>query len=146
MATVETSIEAALFARAGALVLLPPMPIAWPNFAFPGKDSSGKEKPTPELYFRVTHLPNVNRRLFLGSSDPHQRLGLLQMDVFVPLDRGASTATEIAGKVAEHFACGTEMWSGSLRVSVTKAPDVARAMPDGTHWMVPVSIQYECFA
>jgi hypothetical protein len=137
MATIQFSIEAALFARVAALVLSPALPVAWPNVAF--------TKPVGG-YLRVTHVPNIARRLFIGSTDPHQRLGLLQVDVFAPLNKGASTATEIAGKVAEHFPCDFRMISDGVTARVTKAPDVAQAMADDTHWMVPVMVRYEVFA
>lgn len=137
MATIQSNIETALFARVAALVLSPALPIAWPNLAFT-RPATG--------FLRVTHVPNINRRLFIGSRDPHQRLGLLQVDVFTPLNKGASTATEIAGKVAEHFACDLKMISGGVTARVTKAPDVAQAVTDDTHWLVPVTVQYEVFA
>jgi hypothetical protein len=135
--SIETSIWLALKARAQALVLSPVLPVAWPNESF--------TKPTGG-YLRVTHIPNVNRRLFLSSSDPHQRLGLMQIDVFGRKNENVAVAVEIAGKVAGHFACGTDMWRDGLRVNVTKAPDVGQPIQDDTHVQVPVTIAYECFA
>jgi hypothetical protein len=113
------------------------LPISMPNESF--------TKPTG-CYLRVTWVPNINRRLFLGSSDPHQRLGLLQVDVFGKKNENVAVAVEIAGKVAEHFACGTEMWRDGLRVSVAKAPDVGQPIDGDTHVQVPVIVAYECFA
>lgn len=137
MPTIETSIWLVLKAKVQALVLSPVLPIAWPNESF--------NKPTGG-YLRVTHVPNVNRRLFLSPSDPHQRLGLLQIDVFGKKNENATVAVEIAGRVAQHFACGTDMWRDSLRVSVAKAPDVGQPIEGDTHVQVPVTIAYECFA
>lgn len=137
MPTIETSIWLVLKARMQALVLSPVLPIAWPNESF-NKPAGG--------YLRVTRIPNVNRRLFLGSADPHQRLGLLQIDVFGKKNENVAIAAEIAGKVAEHFVCGTEMWRNGLRVAVTKAPDVGQPIDGDTHIQVPVTIAYECFA
>lgn len=137
MPTIKTSIWLALKARVQTLVLSPVLPIAWPNESF--------NKPTGG-YLRVTHIPNVNRRLFLNPSDPHQRLGLLQIDVFGRKNENAAIAVEIAGKVAQHFACGTEMWRDGLRVSVTKEPDDGQTIEGDTHVQVPVTIAYECIA
>lgn len=137
MPTIETSIWLALKARAQALVLSPVLPVAWPNESFT-KPKGG--------FLRVTHVSNVNRRLFLGSSDPHQRLGLLQIDVFGKKNESVAVAVEIAGKVAEHFGCGTETWRDGLRVTVTKAPDVGQPIDGDSHVQVPVTIAYECFA
>jgi len=137
VATVEGNIEQALFSRLAAFVHSPALPIAWPNVSM---------NPKPASYLRASHLPNTNRRLFLGSAEPHQRIGLLQVDVFTPLNAGASAATEIAGKVAAHFQPDMPMRSGGITTRVTKAPDVGPALADDTHWQVPVTVAYEVFA
>ncbi|PSJ60992.1 hypothetical protein C7I85_11935 [Mesorhizobium soli] len=146
MATVQSSIEAALFARVNTLVLSPALPIAWPNFAFPGVDAQGREKPKPASYLRVMHMPNAAYRLCIGSGSPHQRQGLLQLDVFQPLNKGATAATELAETVAEHFPTDLKLRSGTVTLRVTKFPDIAQAFSDSTHWQVPVTVAYECFA
>ena len=132
--TVEGHIEAAVFARVAALSLSPAMPVAWPNAAF---------NPPPAGYLRVSHIPNINRRLFIGSDGPHQRLGLLQISVFVPLNEGASKATEIADAVAAHFPPDLRMRSGGVTVRVERAPEIAQGMPDDTYWHVPVVVRYQ---
>lgn len=137
MPTIETDIEAALFARAALLVAvggpLAGLPVAWPNVAL---------NPKPPTYLRVTHVPNRSRRLFIGSTDPHQRMGLLQIDYFAPKNGGASAATEQAGKIAAHFP--TDLALSGVRI--TKVPDVGPALADDTHWQVPVTVEYEAFA
>jgi hypothetical protein len=137
MPTIQSSIEVALFSRVASLTLSPALPVAWPNVSY---------DPPLTGYIRVTHIPNIARRLFLGSSDPHQRMGLLQVDVFTPLNKGASAATEIAGKVAEHFACDLKMVSGDVTVRVSKAPDVNQAIADDAYWFVPTTVTYEAYA
>ncbi|MER8959304.1 DUF4128 domain-containing protein [Mesorhizobium sp. M0701] len=137
MPTLQSSIEAALFARAATLVLSPVLPIAWPNVAFT-KPLTG--------YLRVSHMPNTARRLFIAGSDPHQRIGLLQIDALQKLNAGASAATEIAGQIAAWFPCDLPLFQDGIRIRVTKAPDIAGALSDDTHWMVPVTVSYEAFA
>ncbi len=137
MPSTESTIEGALFSRVAALLLSPALPVAWPNVSF-AKPAGG--------YLRVTHIPNTSRRLFLASNAPHQRLGLVQVDVFVPKNQGASGATEIAGQVAQHFPADLPMRADGLTVRVTKAPDIGPALADDTHWQVPVTIRYEAFA
>lgn len=73
MPSIETSIWLALKARAQALVLSPVLPVAWSNESF--------AKPTGG-YLSVTHIPNVNHRLFLGAADPHQRLRQCRKDIY----------------------------------------------------------------
>ncbi len=135
--TIEVSIETALFTRMAALVLSPAMPVAWPNVDF---------SPVLSGYLMVTHLANGARRAFIGSAGHHQRLGILQVSVFAPLNKGASPATEIAGKVAEHFPCDLKLPSGDVSVRITKAPDIMQAMRNDSFWHVPVRVSYECWA
>lgn len=137
MPSIETSIWLALKARVEALVLSPVLPIAWPNLSFT-KPATG--------YLRVTHVPNMNRRLFIGSTGPHQRLGLLQIDVLGKKNENIAVAVEVAGKVAAHFPTDLRMRYGDVTVRVTAAPTVAQPMDDDTHVLVPVTVPYECFA
>jgi len=137
MPSIETQIWLALKGRVQSLVLTPVLAIAWPNEDFI-KPITG--------YLRVTHVPNVNRRLLIGSTEPHQRIGLLQVDVFAKKNQDASVAAEIAGQVAAWFPTDLRMTYSTVAVRVTKAPDVAQAIADDTHWLVPTSVEYECFA
>lgn len=137
MPSIETSIWLALKARVEALVLSPVLPIAWPNLSFT-KPATG--------YLRVTNVPNMNRRLFIGSTDPHQRLGLLQVDVFGKKNENIAIALETAGKVAAHFPTDLKMTYGGVTVRVTAAPTVAQPMDDDTHVLVPVTVPIECFS
>jgi len=137
MPTIQSDIEAALFSRLASFNYSPALPIAWPNVSM---------NPKPARYLRVNHIPNTSRRLFVGSGAPHQRLGLLQVDVFTPLNQGPSTATEIAGLIAAHFPADLRLTTGSpLKIvgRVAKASDVGPALPDDTHWMVPTTVYYE---
>jgi len=137
MPSIETQIWLALKGRVQALALSPALPIAWPNEDFT-KPITG--------YLRVTHVPNVNRRLFIGSSEPHHRIGLLQIDVFAKKNQDASVAAEIAGQVAAWFPTDLRVNYGAVSVRITKAPDVAQAIADDTHWQTPVSVEYETYA
>ncbi|TGV61118.1 hypothetical protein EN784_01585 [bacterium M00.F.Ca.ET.141.01.1.1] len=137
MPSIETSIWLALKGRVQALVLSPALPIAWPNEDFT-KPLAG--------YLRVTHVPNINRRRLIGSTEPHQRFGLLQIDVFAKKNQDASVAAEIAGQVATWFPADLKLRYGVTTVRLTKAPDVAQAIADDTHWLTPITIAYEAFA
>lgn len=135
--TIEKSIENALFERVASLVLNPALPVAWPNIAF--------QRPATG-YLRVTHVPNTSRRRFVGSTEPHQRRGILQIDVFLPLNGGATKSTENAGKVAQHFPTDLKLPKDGLTVRITKAPDIAQGFSEETYWQVPLTISYDCFA
>ena len=132
--SIETSIWLALKARVQSLVLSPALPVAWPNESFNASLSS---------YLRVTWIPNINRRLFLSGSDPHQRLSLLQIDVFERKNQNAAVAIEIAGQVAAHFPADLRMTAYGVTARVTKAPEIAQPSPDDTHLLVPVTVSIE---
>lgn len=134
MPTVETSIWLALRARVASLALSPVLPVNYPNEAF---------TPPATGYLRVTWIPNTTRRLFTGSTAPHERLGLLQIDVMAKLNQNAAVAMEIAGIVAEHFPADLRMTAHGVTCRVTKAPSVAMPMPGDAFLQVPVTISVE---
>lgn len=138
MATIEASIQTALFTRAASLVLSPVHPVAWPNVAF--------TPPNPKKYLRVTQMPNVTDRLVIGSDGPHQHQGILQVMVCAPLNSGEATAREVAGLVANHFPADLRLTSGGLTVRITKRANIASALVTDTELQIPVSIPYRCFA
>jgi hypothetical protein len=139
MPSIETSIWLALRAHITSLVLTPALPIAWPNEDF--------TKPGPKLgYLRVTWIPNLNRRRAVTSSGTHQRLSLLQIDVFAPKNQNVAVAMEIAGKVAEHFPADQRMAFQGVRARVTAAPQIAQPINDDTHILVPVTVSIEVLA
>jgi hypothetical protein len=133
MATIEASIQAALFARMASLVVSPAHPVAWPNLSF--------KAPANKRYLRVSHLPNTTDRLYIGSSEPHQHQGILQVTVCAPLNSGEEAAREIAGLVANHFPADLALANG---VRITKRPNTASALIIDTELQIPVSIAYRC--
>lgn len=142
--TVEGLIQDALFTRVKGLSFIPALPVAWPDTSFTPPSGGTPKKPLP--YLRVTHVPNINRRLFVGSDAPHQRLGILQVGVFTPVNGGPEAATEIAGRVAAWFPADLRMTSGGIAVSVERAPDVRQGLPEEAYWHTPVIIRYQAFA
>jgi len=138
MPTLETAIFQAIKARVATLPMIATYPVVW----------STDESYTPTAsarYLRATWIPNTNRRLFIGSADPHQRPGLLVIDVMEPKLYGEDSAIEAAGQVAAHFPADLPMDFGGVRVRVTRAPDVGPVLV-GTHIQVPVTIRVEAFA
>lgn len=137
MATVESSIQTALFSRAASLVLSPVHPVSWPNVNFTA--------PASKKYLRVSHLPNTTDRLFVGNADPHQHQGILQIMVCAPLNSGEATARELAGLIANHFPVGLRLHSGGVQVKITKRANIASALITATELQIPVSISYRAF-
>lgn len=134
MATLETEIEAALYGRLATLTLAPAWPVAWPDKAF--------TPPANGRYLRVFHLPGAIARQYVGAG-PHQRRGILQVSVVVPIGQ-EYVARETAGLVAAHFPADLKL--GSNAIMIRRTPAVAPRYEDGPSWVIPVSIDYECWA
>jgi len=135
----ETAIFQAIKSQVATLPMVAAYPVVW--------STQTTYTPSPDQpYLRATWLPNVARRLFLGNGSPHQRLGLLQIDVMSKKTQADDIAIEVAGQVAAHFAADTKMTFGGVTARVAKAPDVATAMAGDTHIQVPVTVSVETLA
>lgn len=123
--------------------------IVWTDGPLPKKaDGTPETSYTPDptkRYLRATWIPNQTQRMFIGSSDPHRRPGILQIDVFATVAQGSGVAREVAGQVTAHFPTDLYLDSQGVRVRVMKAPSVGPVFV-GTHIQVPVSIDLEAFA
>lgn len=134
--TAEAQIMEALFARVGSLAFVPALPIAWPNLNF--------TPPSSQKFLRVVFVPNIANRLFIGSADPHQHLGLLQISVHWPKNQGETDPRDIAGKVAAHFPADLRL--AALGIRITKKPDVADLIVEDARVQIPITIEWECWA
>jgi len=134
--TIEEKIQRALGARVAALVLSPPLIVAWPN------NVTAVSPP----YLRVDYFPNRSQRIGIKGSSPHRRLGILQITVVAPLNVGPDRSVAIAGLVAEHFPADLVLTYDGVDVRIFKAPDVLPANKEDASWDVPVSIEYESFS
>ena len=132
------NIEKALFARLNALVLSPVLPIAWPNKSF--------DKPADQKYLRAVFVPNTANRVLIGSAEPHQLLGLLQVSVYWTKNDGEIAARAIADAVAAHFSCDLRLTFGAQRVRITKQPDVRDMIVEDAAIQIPVMIAWEAWA
>lgn len=111
----EARIKALLFARLGTLTgAAGALPIAWPNLSFT-PPASGK-------FLRVDFIPNRVDRVFIGSGEPHQMRGLLQVSVMWPLNAGTDAPYDIAGAIVAAYPVDLPLWDGDLRVRVYERP------------------------
>lgn len=133
---VETLIYKALRNRLNDLTLDPPLPIAWPNFAF---------DPPPTTYLKVDMLWNrkVNRGIPNNSATEHR--GIFQVTVIAPANTGIVTPTNIAGTVAAHFKRGTPLNIQGIKVKIEGEPSLAPPLPSGDRIRLPVSIGFYAF-
>lgn len=133
---IEASIHAALMARVEALTLSPALPVSYPGVPFDN---------TAGAYLRVTHIRNMPVRWGILGSDPMDRMGLLQLDIFTVISAGSwqIVADNLADSIAAHFPRDLKMTSGgyTARVFSTRVETGIRD-PDGTHWQTPIVVDY----
>lgn len=138
--TMEGAIREALFARLATLVLSPVHPVAWPNLIF--------TPPASNRYLEVRFVPNTVGRLLIDTDGPHQRLGLLQVNVRDKRNSG-SQVDDIAGAVAAHFPADLRLQHAlglSVRITADPSPSpmLVETAPPGV--LVPVLVAWECWA
>ena len=139
MATgVDANILAALCEHLAALALVPALPIAFPGVAFP---EVGEDK--PEIYLAVAFLPNQTRRITLGS-DPQQKRGIFQVDVYWTAGVGLIKPLDVAGQIIDHFKNQTLFTSG-IRITITGEPWAASPLSEDDRVKIPVTITYHAF-
>lgn len=136
----EEAIMESLFGRLATLVLSPAHPVSWPNLNF--------TRPTNNRFLEARYVPNTTTRFFIGSQEPHQRLGFLQVNVRDALNQG-SRVVGIAGLVAAHFPADLKLpHTFGLTVRIISAADtgdpIIETTPPGV--LVPVLIPFECWA
>ncbi len=139
MATFEEDSWSALKARVLTLPGLDPDTVAWPNFSFNKPDDGG-------IYYEVHHIPNNNERFLVSSDGPMRRQGVLQISVFRKKDIGVRDGNTAVGAIVAHFPVDFKLHYGSAGLRITKVPDVGQPLPTDTHWMIPVTIEYEDYA
>lgn len=137
--TREENVQEALIARARSMVAavgLEEWQVGWPNMPF--KPPAGGE-----IYVEVGFFPNRSDRYSHKGSDPESMMGFLQLLIKAPLNRGWRDASALAGKIGEHFPADLRLWSGGIRVTVSKKPDAMSALKTEATWNVPVTVYYE---
>lgn len=147
-ATTETKIWQALKAR--VQTLSSGLTINWPMEPFTPPVSGGKPVP----YVECRHLPNANVRRFIGSNDPMERMGILQLTLCWPASEIGTASgkthpdvlVQHAGEIAAHFPTDLAMDFQGIRVRVERAPDVTQPYRDDAYWRCPVSVRWRCYA
>jgi len=132
----DTKVMNALFARLATLSFSPSLPIAFPNKAF--------KPPGDRKWLRVNEIPASTTPFSLsGSTSEH--IGLMQVDVFRPLNEGHAPAKETAGAIAAHFPPALRLFSEGVKVVITRS-ELGPVLKQDTEIMLPVTIRYRTFA
>lgn len=136
----DATILAALLDHLGTLTLTPALPIAMPGVPFP---AAGQTK--PKDYLAAFFLPNQTTNSELGVGQEQHR-GLFQVSVFWSSGSGLIKPLDVAGRVIEHFAKGTTLHSGGLKIIIDRKPFAASPIQEDDRVHVPVTITYHAFA
>ena len=128
----DTKVWQALAARLDELTFSPPLPIAWPNDTF--------APPGDRRWLRVNEIP-ASTTTFALSGGTSEHIGLMQVDVFRPLNEGHVPAKETAGIVAAHFPPALRLFSEGVKVVVTRS-ELGPVLKQDTEIMLPVTIRW----
>lgn len=137
---VEVAINAALIARAQAFATAQGIAISLPNIAFTPPTAGQNVK-----WLRATFLPAPTSTLPVGSGSDRY-YGILQIDVFHGAGAGEYAPGRIASAVIEYFKRGTVMTKDGFTVRVYRRPSRGPMIKDDPWMMIPVTINFECFA
>lgn len=148
MPSVEAKIWRAIRARINSIPL--PYDKAWPAEPYEPPYIGGQLSP----YLRIGRVTVDPLPVFIGSGKKHERTGTLIVTLVHPLlavadgHEGTYTDTydDYAGRIAQHFADGTEMRYDNVCVRVSSQPHVQPGFEDNAYWQVPVSIPWRTFA
>lgn len=113
--------------------LSPALATAWQNHPYSPVNG------TP--YQRVTLLPATPDDIEM-SGKKYLEVGVMQIDLFYPLDNGAGAAEARAEVVRDTFYRGASFTSGSVTVDITRTPEILPGTPDEDRFMVPVRVRY----
>jgi len=131
----DTKVWRALSARLDGLTFSPALPIAWPNSAF--------APPGDRKWLRVNEIP-ASTTPFALSGGTSEHVGLIQVDVFRPLNEGHVPAKEIAGAIRAHFSVALRLFSAGVKVVITRS-ELGPVLTQDTEIMLPVTIWWRAF-
>ena len=145
MATGEAAqIIDALFVHCATLnVGSPPLPISYPEVAFTPPMTT-ETQPKPKPYLQVDWFGN--RPAWEGLSSGKLAQGLLQITVVWPRGAGIVAPAEAAQQVIGHFAKGTALFDGSVKVTINQEPWAATPITEDTQLRIPVTVSWNAVA
>lgn len=136
----DATILDALMAHLFSLAFSPALKIASPGIDFP---AAGQVK--PDNYLQASFLPNVTTNSELGAGQEQHR-GIFQVSVFWKKGLGHVKPLEVAGRIIDHFAKGTTLHSGGLKIVIDRKPYASSPLEETDRVQIPVTIQYHAFA
>lgn len=135
MSTAYKDISGALSTQLNAIN--PKPSIAWENDTFTPVDDI--------LYVRETLLPGDVTAAAVGSASQDHTIGIYQVDVFSPLNRGKAAAVAQADAIADHFKRGTILTYNGVNVRLQNVSRGTGLMDGGKYWHIPILITFEVY-
>lgn len=131
-----TDISAALDVNLNVYAAANSVSVAWENIDF---------TPTAgTLFVRPTLLPADSVQSGLGATGIDNNLGIYQIDVIAPLDKGKFAATSNADLIGQQFKRGTILTYNGLTVTLSKTSR-GSGIRDGGWFIIPVFVTYQSF-
>ena len=130
-------IRSALLARLVAPApgaALPAASVAWENRAF---------APGTARWYRATFLPGEPRAAAVGVDAPNRQVGVFQVDVFDPTNKGDAIAAAEAERIAGSYKRGTVLSAGGVSVLIRKAYRTRGDNTDPAWYMVSAIIEWQ---
>jgi hypothetical protein len=124
------------------MALTPSLPVIWP----------GQNKDLPSVRcIEVVNMVNRPDRPFIGSTEPQERMGILQIGLLSLPEAGEYAETmmrEIAGDIADHFAVDAALRYRDVAVKIYEAPEVGTSIKDEkrSRIITPISVRWRCNA
>lgn len=136
----DATILAALITHLEALVFTPALPIAMPGVDFPAAG-----QPKSDNYLAAYFMPNQTTNSELGAGQEQHR-GMLQVSVFWKKGAGHIKPLDAAGQIIAHFAKGTTLNAGGLKIIIDRKPYATSPLQETDRVQVPVTVRYHAFA
>lgn len=136
---VEVAIQYSLLTRltAFAAAQSPALQLAQPNVKF---------APTDAIWLRSTFLPATTNSLGVSFASRNMHYGIFQVDVFNSDKIGEPASARIAALLIQYFKRGTTMSKDGFITQILQAPYRAALLYDGAAVIIPVRMNYTCYA
>ena len=100
-----------------------------------------KSADRPDEYVMVDHLPNISQRPMI-SSTAQDLTGIYQLTLMRRSGEYEIVYREEAAKIAAHFMAFPRPSADGLEVTIQSATVRQGRADNGTHWAVPIDINY----